>query len=675
MSERVDVLDIDLSDVREEAEKTGKTLKDLRKEVKDLRSQLENTEIGTEDFTQTLDELTRKQQELTNVTKSGVAAQKDSYNDLVNQMAILKKEWRATADESERAALGERIGDINSRLKEMDATLGNHQRNVGNYESALEGVNIQLGEQNSLFESSLGTIRGLMGTYQLIEGSIKAFGVDSEEATKAIQKMQGVMAITEGLKAIQDGVKGYKQLTAAINLSSLAAKGFSKALVTTGIGAIVVALGLLIANWEKVAKLWGGDVSVETLNGHLEDLNKTLDKTKDKFENEQEQAYSRYRQTLINARGDVDKLREAEAQLTKELEAGTRAKLKSTLADAWAAEARAYEDYLKIVNSPFKSAEKKREAAEVFTAIKQVRIDAQNEITKFEQETELKKIEAQQKAKEEEQKYYEQKKAQQEKYLDDLNKKLQSYGLKGIGDDAFIPNSEKLQTALADLKTFYDNRLITDEQYLMAKKELEERYSIDNGILTPEMIESAEQGFKDYKVTVKRNLDLEQKMRDEAAKIRTNKEKATWNNVNDIVSAGMSATTAFLEEGSAEQKAIQVAQTIMNTYTAAMQAATTTPTLWGKIAAISTMVATGLVQVKNILAVDPYGESSVNTVSATATPSMSALTSMSSGIQSTTVVEGASTESEITDTRVYVLESDISSTQKNVKATVDEATY
>ena len=93
MSERVEVLEIDLTDIQQEAEETGKTLKDLRKEVKELRAQLENTEVGTEGFAKALDELTRKQQELTNITKSGVKAQAGSYNDLVNQMALLKKEW------------------------------------------------------------------------------------------------------------------------------------------------------------------------------------------------------------------------------------------------------------------------------------------------------------------------------------------------------------------------------------------------------------------------------------------------------------------------------------------------------------------------------------------------------------------------------------------------------
>lgn len=61
-----------------------------------------------------------------------------SYNGLVNQMAELKKAWRATTDEAVRANLGAQINSINDRLKEMDASVGNFQRNVGDYANGVK---------------------------------------------------------------------------------------------------------------------------------------------------------------------------------------------------------------------------------------------------------------------------------------------------------------------------------------------------------------------------------------------------------------------------------------------------------------------------------------------------------------------------------------------------------
>lgn len=251
MSERVEVLEIDLTEVQTEAQETGQTLKELRAEVKELRNTLENTEIGTEDFGKALTDLTKKQQELTNVTKSGIAAQKGSYNDLVNQMALLKAEWRATADEGERNAIGSQIAEINSQLKEMDASVGNYQRNVGNYRQELKQLKedlLSLEEGTEEYSNALaraaeisqkmqdvnefvaqsaqdmgdhlqnvtGVAAGMVGVFQTVQASLNLIGVESENVEKMIATMQNLMAITQGLTAIEGAIDKYKRLNETI---------------------------------------------------------------------------------------------------------------------------------------------------------------------------------------------------------------------------------------------------------------------------------------------------------------------------------------------------------------------------------------------------------------------------------------------------------------------------
>lgn len=251
MSERVEVLEIDLTEVQTEAQETGQTLKELRAEVKELRNTLENTEIGTEDFGKALTDLTKKQQELTNVTKSGIAAQKGSYNDLVNQMALLKAEWRATADEGERNAIGSQIAEINSQLKEMDASVGNYQRNVGNYRQELKQLKedlLSLEEGTEEYSTALaraaeisqkmqdvnefvaqsaqdmgdhlqnvtGVAAGMVGVFQTVQASLNLIGVESENVEKMIATMQNLMAITQGLTAIEGAIDKYKRLNETI---------------------------------------------------------------------------------------------------------------------------------------------------------------------------------------------------------------------------------------------------------------------------------------------------------------------------------------------------------------------------------------------------------------------------------------------------------------------------
>jgi hypothetical protein len=312
MSEQLEVIDIDLTPIQEEAKQTTKTLKDLKDEVKDLRKSLDNTALGSDEFGKTLTELTKKQQELTNVTKSGIAAQKGSYNDLVNQMKLLQMQFRSTADESQRVALGKQINEINTQLKELDASIGNHQRNVGNYKMILKGLKEELltleegtEEYNAKLKEAAeisqkmqdvnefvsasandlgdhiknvsGAMAGLTGAFQTVQASMNLFGIESESIEKTIATMQQLMAITQGLTAIEGAVDPIKRLgvalkgtaiyqklfTTSVQGSNVALSGFKKALVATGIGAVVVAIGSLIAYWDDLKEMLGSTTNAQ----------------------------------------------------------------------------------------------------------------------------------------------------------------------------------------------------------------------------------------------------------------------------------------------------------------------------------------------------------------------------------------------------------------------------
>lgn len=309
MAENVEILDIDLSQLNEETEQTTKTLKDLREEVKNLREQLNNTAIGTEEFEKTLGDLEAKQKELASVTKSTNKAMEGSYDDLTQQMSALKKEWKATADVTERNEIGTKINDLNNQLKAMDAEIGNYQRNVGNYASALDGLTISVKDTADATQG----ITSMFSSAVMVMGSM---GIESEETAKILQKMQMAMILTKGLKDLEKGkslfdklskaVKGASAVqklfnnniaqttaettaltgaqqanTVATTAATTATKAFRTALISTGIGAIVVALGALIANLDKLSGLFQDNTvdadkyadSLESLSEQFDDLN------------------------------------------------------------------------------------------------------------------------------------------------------------------------------------------------------------------------------------------------------------------------------------------------------------------------------------------------------------------------------------------------------------------
>ena len=129
----------------------AESVADLRNNVTELKKALKeaeeqsNTPEGWAKYQETLEVLKQNQNalkdamyatsgSLEDVKKSALGAS-TSYNSLVNKMAELKRQFRSTTDEVERAKLGTRINLLNSELKRLDELQGNFQRNVGNYQS------------------------------------------------------------------------------------------------------------------------------------------------------------------------------------------------------------------------------------------------------------------------------------------------------------------------------------------------------------------------------------------------------------------------------------------------------------------------------------------------------------------------------------------------------------
>lgn len=355
MAENVEILDIDLTQLNQETQETTKTLRELRKEVSDLRNTLNDTVIGTEEFEKTLGELESKQKELADVTKSSNHAIAGSYNDLAKQMADLKKQWKETADATVRSELGNKIKDLNDQLKEMDASVGNYQRNVGNYASALDGLGVAVVNLE-------GATKGVTNAFGSAVVVLNSMGVEGEGVARILRTMQVAMNLSKGMKDLEQGTKLFTKLgntikgvtatekafnveqkasavaagemataqtasAAATTTASTAMKAFRTALISTGIGAIVVAIGLLIANFEKLTK-WLG-----LTNDAAERYKGTNDKLNESFSLMNEQTERDVR--LMRAQGaSMDEIHEKQLRALETERAMTKAKMEAIKIDA-----------------------------------------------------------------------------------------------------------------------------------------------------------------------------------------------------------------------------------------------------------------------------------------------------------------------------------------------------
>lgn len=138
-------------------------------------------------------------------------------------------------------------------------------------------------------ESALKLTKGIAAGFQLASSAASAFGEKNAEAfQKTIAKATEYVAISTALK---DAAEGF----GAANVKSLVEtfKGFTKAgigaklfgtttkaaITSTGIGALVVALGLLIANWDAVTEAVGGFIdSIPFLKSIKDTVNELIER-------------------------------------------------------------------------------------------------------------------------------------------------------------------------------------------------------------------------------------------------------------------------------------------------------------------------------------------------------------------------------------------------------------
>lgn len=149
--------------------------------------------------------------------------------------------------------------DVEDRLIHLTRQIGDTRKEVKAFASDTRG-----------FDLFAGSVKFAADTFQTAAGAATLFGASEEDAAKAIQTLVAIQSVSNGLKGIATELttKGtaankafaFAQLQVKIAMDATATAGarLKAALITTGIGALIVGVGLLIANLSKLKNLFGG---------------------------------------------------------------------------------------------------------------------------------------------------------------------------------------------------------------------------------------------------------------------------------------------------------------------------------------------------------------------------------------------------------------------------------
>lgn len=161
------------------------------------------------------------------------------------------------------------LGEVKKALKEANAELIAAQTTFGEYsKEAVEaakkvatfkdaiqeaGETVNLFDPGKKFQALSGALSSVAGGFAAVQGAIGLFGGESKELEKQLLKVQSALALSQGLSTITDSAKDFQRLAAVIKTQVVTAFSTLKgAIASTGIGALVVGIGVLIYKFQQL---------------------------------------------------------------------------------------------------------------------------------------------------------------------------------------------------------------------------------------------------------------------------------------------------------------------------------------------------------------------------------------------------------------------------------------
>ena len=251
-----------------------------------------------------------------------------------------------------------RMGEAEDRLYELanagKTTTKEYKdllKTVGDYRKVQIQTDLAVDAAATTMAQKLGgALGGVTAGFELTQGVMGAFGAESEQVEKALLKVQSAMAIAQGVQGVREAIPAFMALRTAAMTTFAGMTTASKIFMTAGIGVLITGIGLLIANFDKIANVFTGEIErnaryTKALNQSakaIKDNSKELDKRADDLQRNQD-----FELAMAEAQGattaELRKMKVAQAEERIELEKDSVARAENIY---WLAKQR----YEKLVN-------------------------------------------------------------------------------------------------------------------------------------------------------------------------------------------------------------------------------------------------------------------------------------------------------------------------------------
>jgi len=225
-----------------------------------------------------------------------IKASEIATKSFVGGMDSLKKQLRdATANmqimNAQLAEMKKQGLQGTSAFKALENGLKQAKQEVGDLKDEIGDLNAEtssLGSDTRGLDTMIRTLNIGASVFGAVQGAQALFGIESEDLQKKLVQLNAIMAISNGLQQIQEELTRRDSIakkaaavatsiyTAVVGTSTGAMKLFKIALASTGIGLLIVGVGILVANFQKIKTY------IENLLPSVGDLGKKFTDVKEK---------------------------------------------------------------------------------------------------------------------------------------------------------------------------------------------------------------------------------------------------------------------------------------------------------------------------------------------------------------------------------------------------------
>jgi hypothetical protein len=254
---------------------TGNSVQDVQNfdhAVQSLNKDLKQTQATASQQTG-LDGFESKLQELDQKLKAGGLSMRE-MNKLMKEYQTVALQAGSASPIGDRAtqsaaALKDQIVDLDTRVRllssdtiKLDTAMAGVATGAAAFQGVTSAVALTGVESEALVKTmvKLQAAQGLVNSVNIIAQNLNKDAILGIQIRSALQKAQNFIiygsaaAVTAESTATKAAAGAKVAMTAATTGTNLALKLFRGALIATGVGAIVVGLGLLIANFDKIVK-------------------------------------------------------------------------------------------------------------------------------------------------------------------------------------------------------------------------------------------------------------------------------------------------------------------------------------------------------------------------------------------------------------------------------------